>query len=413
MSSAVSGSTMLGLLVGAVLLTPSRLQPQTPPPLRACYVPGSGTVYRVGAPDTPTRCAPDHVEFALGAALAATAADPYPQYVLTDGVRQGNNGFAVTDNTATVGTIPASGAGKRLMWYTEKAAFRAGLAEGAAWDASNTGFYSVAMGRGTHASGIAATALGAFTVARGTAATALGYQTSVSGDYATALGYRANASGDYSTAAGYHTSANGSYTTALGRYASTNGKAGSFIYGDASTSSYVLAASPNQFVVRAQRVWFGNNNAETSSLGRFLETSTGAYLSLGGTWTNASDAARKHRFRPVDGEEVLGKVASLPIRTWSYRDEEATVRHVGPTAQDFRAAFGLGDGDRAIATVDAEGVSLVAIQALERRTTRLREANDALRAENRDLRRAHGALRAQLARVLQRLADVEAAQRIR
>jgi len=39
---------------------------------------------------------------------------------------------------------------------------------------------------------------------------------------------------------------------------------------------------------------------------------------------------------------------------------------VGPTAQDFRAAFGLGEDDRHISTVDSEGVALAAIQALYR-----------------------------------------------
>ena len=61
----------------------------------------------------------------------------------------------------------------------------------------------------------------------------------------------------------------------------------------------------------------------------------------------------------------------MPIRTWSYRSEDSTVRHIGPTAQDFRAAFALGDGDKAIATVDADGVSLAAIQALVKRVAQL------------------------------------------
>ena len=46
----------------------------------------------------------------------------------------------------------------------------------------------------------------------------------------------------------------------------------------------------------------------------------------------------------------------MPIRTWRYKEEDAGVRHMGPTAQDFRAAFGLGDTDKAIAGIDAENV---------------------------------------------------------
>jgi hypothetical protein len=40
------------------------------------------------------------------------------------------------------------------------------------------------------------------------------------------------------------------------------------------------------------------------------------------------------------------------------------VRHLGPTAQDFYEVFGLGDDDKYISTVDADGVALAAIQAL-------------------------------------------------
>ena len=37
---------------------------------------------------------------------------------------------------------------------------------------------------------------------------------------------------------------------------------------------------------------------------------------------------------------------------------------MGPMAQDFYAAFGLGADDRHIVTVDADGVALAAIQGL-------------------------------------------------
>ena len=40
------------------------------------------------------------------------------------------------------------------------------------------------------------------------------------------------------------------------------------------------------------------------------------------------------------------------------------MRHIGPTAQDFRAAFNLGIDDKHIATVDADGVALASILAL-------------------------------------------------
>ena len=137
----------------------------------------------------------------------------------------------------------------------------------------------------------------------------------------------------------------------------------------------------------------------TATADRFIETSTGAYLSSGGTWTNSSDSTRKTGFQDVDGESVLAKLAVMPIRTWQYRAEDSSVRHIGPTAQDFRAAYGLGDTEKAIATVDADGIALAAVQALEKRTREqaktIAELQDA-RREIQDLRLALDALRAQM-----------------
>jgi hypothetical protein len=57
-------------------------------------------------------------------------------------------------------------------------------------------------------------------------------------------------------------------------------------------------------------------------------------------------------------------------------------------AQDFKAAFGLGDTDRAYHAVDAHGVTIAAIQALYemsleqgRRIERLERDNDQLQRE--------------------------------
>jgi len=72
--------------------------------------------------------------------------------------------------------------------------------------------------------------------------------------------------------------------------------------------------------------------------------------------------------RDVDGDEVLAKIARMPIREWSYKAQDAAIRHLGPTAQDFRAAFRLGEDPLKISTIDADGVALRAIQALEART---------------------------------------------
>jgi hypothetical protein len=78
-----------------------------------------------------------------------------------------------------------------------------------------------------------------------------------------------------------------------------------------------------------------------------------------------SDRNQKKNIAPVDPAAILAKVGRLPISTWTYRRESDQVRHLGPMAQDFRASFGLGDDDRTYYAVDAQGVALAAIQALD------------------------------------------------
>jgi hypothetical protein len=114
----------------------------------------------------------------------------------------------------------------------------------------------------------------------------------------------------------------------------------------------------------------------------------------GGAWQTVSDARKKTAFRAVDGEALLGRLAALPVRSWQYRAQPASTRHVGPTAQDFRRAFGVGESDTTITTVDADGVALAAAQALERRTRAHATRLAALQAENAALRAELAALRA-------------------
>ncbi|MBL9126240.1 MAG: tail fiber domain-containing protein [Verrucomicrobiales bacterium] len=89
-------------------------------------------------------------------------------------------------------------------------------------------------------------------------------------------------------------------------------------------------------------------------------------LRVNGTFVSASDRNAKENIAEVDPEAVLAKVAALPIATWNYK-QDPDVRHVGPMAQDFHAAFGVGPDDKHIATVDADGVALAAIQGLHRK----------------------------------------------
>jgi hypothetical protein len=104
------------------------------------------------------------------------------------------------------------------------------------------------------------------------------------------------------------------------------------------------------------------------------------------TVSGTSDVNRKKDFTSVNADQVLRKLADLPIGAWSYKRDPAGVRHVGPMAQAFHAAFGLGANDVTIATVDADGVNMLAIQALKSRTDALRKQVKAAQAENAELR---------------------------
>ena len=55
------------------------------------------------------------------------------------------------------------------------------------------------------------------------------------------------------------------------------------------------------------------------------------------------------------------------MSTWRYNSQDATIRHIGPMAQDFKAAFGVGETDTGITTIDADGVALAAIQGLNQK----------------------------------------------
>jgi trimeric autotransporter adhesin len=86
-----------------------------------------------------------------------------------------------------------------------------------------------------------------------------------------------------------------------------------------------------------------------------------------GSITPNSDVNAKTDFAPVNVAEILERVATLSLHQWRFKDEPDGVKHIGPMAQDFRAAFGLGEIPTAIATVDADGVALAAIQGLNQK----------------------------------------------
>jgi len=222
---------------------------------------------------------------------------------------------------------------------------------------------------------------------------------SAHGRYSTVPGGLQNfANGDFSVAMGHTSVAGGDYSIAGGRRATirtdfqagdTDGDAGTFAWADAQNDALVSTGN-NQFLVRAQGgMWLGTNSTVNIPAGQFIATSTGAHLTTGGSWTNASSRTLKQGFATIDTGAVLNALIDLPIQSWSYIGSVEGV-HLGPVAEDFKAAFDLGGDGRSIATVDADGVALAAIQGLN---AKLEFERDALRLELDALRSEVDALR--------------------
>jgi uncharacterized protein YgiM (DUF1202 family) len=81
------------------------------------------------------------------------------------------------------------------------------------------------------------------------------------------------------------------------------------------------------------------------------------------TVTGVSDVAQKENRDPVEERQVLDRLLEIPIETWNYIAEPDAIRHMGPMAQDFFEAYGLGADDR-LSAMDVQGVALASIQAL-------------------------------------------------
>ncbi|HEX6909540.1 MAG TPA: tail fiber domain-containing protein [Longimicrobium sp.] len=346
-------------------------------------------------------------------------------------------GFVVR-GTVDVGSIPATGAGVRMMWFPTLYAFRAGKVDSFGstyWDLANIGYGSIGLGENVRASGansfaanLATTASGAESVAlgnngtasadrafafNGTAsavgAVAIGSGAQATSDDALALGPSSIAgglasitigpsiaNGNFGVAIGLQNSASGQFSVAIGKNARTANRQGSLVLGDGCasfSSDSVYPTANNQVVMRGcGGVKVFTNQGLTS----------GVELAAGGSgWSAVSDRNRKENFLFVDGEDVLGRLRRVPVSNWNYRTQESTVRHMGPMAQDFYAAFGLGENELMINSVDIDGVNMAAVQALTART-------DALRAENEALRQENAAQAAEIADLRARMERLEA-----
>jgi hypothetical protein len=215
-----------------------------------------------------------------------------------------------------------------------------------------------------------------------------------------------------------------SYAFAAGRRAKANHQ-GAFVWAD-STAADIASTANNQFVVRASGgmdLYSASTLASLTLRANYLSSPPSWPLSIsqnlnsimtisnggmaritlldsgrvgignvnptqllqvgnatcnGTTWNNASDRNLKDNIHTIDPREILEKVAALPVSRWNYKTQPGAT-HLGPMAQDFRAAFGLGEDDKHIATVDADGVALAAIQGLNQKMEHTQRENESLK----------------------------------
>ena len=336
---------------------------------------------------------------AVGLSTAASASGSVAMGTTT--TASGPNSLAIGSSTLASGsssvtmgsTTSASGPNSLALGSSTSASASASVAMGSSTIASGpngvavgsrttaSGSASVALGSTTTASGGDSVAMGSFTTASGGRSLAMGSSTIASGSRALAGGIASQAIGETSLAFGDNVRADGTGSVALGSFAAAIAD-GSFVFSDRSQPGVLHGAvTPNAFSVRAT----GGVTFQTG-----LATSVGVRLASNGTqWLSLSDARTKHQFRELDTDDVLARIAAMAVTEWSYDAQDAGIRHIGPTAQDFHAAFGLGEDPLRIGTLDADGVALAGVRALEARSRIQASRIDAL---ERALEKAMAAL---------------------
>jgi hypothetical protein len=188
------------------------------------------------------------------------------------GTGEGNVLFTGERKTTSPGNPPAEGAGTRLMWYSDKAALRAGYVTGTQWDKDDIGISSISMGINTKATGYNTTAFGQNTTASDTLATAIGFNTVASGFASTAMGRFTNSSGDFAIAMGRSTTASGTAALSSGILSTATGE-------------YATAMGYNCLASGVVSVALGNETNATATyataLGYFTTASGGLSTSMG------------------------------------------------------------------------------------------------------------------------------------
>jgi hypothetical protein len=214
-----------------------------------------------------------------------------------------------------------------------------------------------------------------------------GWMNTIQGSWGTIGGGIGNTVGAYATVpGGSYNSADGTASFAAG-YRAKATHTGTFVWGDL-TETDIFSAIPNSVTMRA------SNGYRLFSDGG--ETSGVSLAGGGGSWTSLSDRHAKENFEQVDACEILERVISLPVSRWNYKSQHKNIRHIGPTAQDFKTAFGLGESETGITTIDADGVALAAIQGLNQKLEEQRAENAELKQSVNELRKLVHAMNQQL-----------------
>lgn len=198
--------------------------------------------------------------------------------------------------------------------------------------------------------------IGGATIGGGSSNNATGFGATVGG------GIGNNAYGTKATVAGGTANeANASYSFVAGSRAKNLNTAhiGVFLFADSSAFDFFSTAA-NQFRVRST----GGAQFVTAIDGSGNATAGVQVASGAGSWSSLSDRNVKSNIKSVNGLDILARLAAMPIATWNYNSQDAAIQHIGPMAQDSYAAFQVGEDDRHISTVDADGVALAAIQGL-------------------------------------------------
>jgi hypothetical protein len=326
----------------------------------------------------------------------------------------GGGGNAIEDSNSALGDWSAIGGGRRNFAHGEANTVAGGLGNitddyfssigggNHNWAGAGStiagGFINAAGGwYSTIGGGSWNRAWGQFAVVAGGGGELITDSNSAIGNYSTVSGGRMNvasgvgavvAGGARNTASGRSAFvAGGVDNIALGKLSFAGGRRalaahiGAFVWAD-SLIDTVSSPGINTFTVRASGgIWLGTTSTPSIPVDDFLNTSTGAHLTSGGVWTNASDRDAKENFTEVDRDDLLSRIDKLSIMRWNYRAEDDSVMHIGPAAQDFRALFNVGTDDKSISTIDPSGISLAAIQALSEKNERLEREVTELRKQ--------------------------------